>query len=118
MQSPLARAYGSMRMDAVCRHCCGNSDRWLQKYRCPLCKKTKQDYKDANLEGEVNEMTFLRETWLKCRQYVQVTTGIKRLDCVLTILWGKPHDRNWRDYSKTNRKVVMDDFIVLRLVRV
>ena len=118
MQSPLSRAYGSMRMDAVCRHCCGNPDRWLQKFRCPLCKKSKQDYKDANLEAEVNEMTFLRETWLKCKTYVQVTTGIKRLDCILTILWGKPHDRHWRDYSKTNRKVVMDDFIVLRLVRV
>ena len=118
MNSLLSQAYGSMRLNEMCRLCIGNSRRWLDKHRCPLCRKTHQDYKDANLEREIEEMTFLRQTWIKCREFVQVTTGVKRLDLVITVLWGPPHNRNWRDYSKAHKPVVMDDHIILRLVRV
>jgi hypothetical protein len=96
----------------------GNADKWLQRFRCPLCKKSKQDYKDANLEQEVNEMEFLRETWLKCKNFKQITTGVARLDLVITILWGAPHTNNWRNYKATRQQVVHDSNIVLRLVRV
>jgi hypothetical protein len=70
------------------------------------------------LEGEAAEMQYLRMTWQKCKQFKQITTGIARLDLILTILWGPPHKDNWRDYSKTQRKVNLEPCIVLRLVRV
>lgn len=118
MQSLLSRAYGSMRMDEMCKHCLGNADKFLQRFRCPLCKKSVKDYKEAGLEGEAAEMQYLKATWQKCKVYKQVTTGIARLDLVLTVLWGPPHKDGWRDYKKTKREVVHSPYIVLRLVRV
>jgi len=66
---------------------------------------------------EIVEMQYLRETWEKCRIFKQLSTGIKRLDAIITILFGNPHNSGWRDYSKAVG-VNMDDFIVLRLARV
>lgn len=114
MQSLVSRAYGSMRMSEMCKHCLGNPTKFCGKYRCPLCKRCNKDFQE--LQHEANEIQYLRETWEKCKRFNQKTTGIARLDLVITILWGNPHNNGWRDYSGKN--VVMDPFIVLRLMRV
>lgn len=99
MLSVLARHYPSYRMDEVCRHCRGNAQQSIAKHRCGVCKKTHQDYKDANLEAEVAEWNYLHQTWLKVQRFKQMTTGIVSLDNVLERIFGKPHDRNWRNYK-------------------
>ena len=109
MLSVLARHYPSYRMDEVCRHCRGNPKRSIDKYRCGVCGKTHQDYKDANLEHEVEEWNYLHQTWLKVKRFRQMTTGIASLDNVLERIFGKPHDGDWRNYKKweelTEKKV-------------
>jgi hypothetical protein len=99
MISVLQKAYPSLRLHLICKLCRGDSARVLDRHRCGLCKKRKQDYCDANLEREVAEMSFLRDVWIKARDYHQNTTGTSKLDLVITMLWGPPHSGRWRDYS-------------------
>lgn len=107
--------YPSLRMGEVCRLCRGNAYVVIGRYRCQLCKKSNDDYKAADLEREVTEFKWLHDTWLTVKKYNQITTGIKKLDNVLELLFGKPHDRYWRDYK---RQPVKNDspFVVLRTV--
>lgn len=114
MLSVLARHYPSFRMDEVCRHCRGNAKKNLQVLRCGVCKMTHQDYKDRNLEAEIEEWNYLHQTWLKCRLYKTVTTGVSTLDNVLERLFGKPHDRDWRNYEKEKAREIR----LLRTARV
>lgn len=95
----LLRAYPSLRLHLICKLCRGDAARVLGKNKCGLCRKTKKDYCDANLEREVEELKFLRATWLKAKTFQQNTTGISKLDLVITVLWGPPHSGRWRDYS-------------------
>jgi hypothetical protein len=113
MKSLLKQCYSSMRMDEICRVCCGKP----VTYRCALCRKTRKDYKEADLLREVEEFEYLKETWNKCRIFKQLSTGIKRLDLVITHLFGAPHNCNWRNYDMA-KNVNMDDFVVLRIARV
>lgn len=99
MSSVLLKAYPSLRLHLICKLCRGDANRVLGKNKCGLCRKTKKDYCDANLEREVTEMAFLRDTWLKARQFLQNTTGTSKLDLVITLLFGAPHNGRWRDYS-------------------
>lgn len=99
MVPTLLKAYPSLRLHLICKLCRGDAARVLGKNKCGLCKKTKKDYQDANLEREVEEFKFLRETWLKAQQFQQNTTGTSKLDLVITLLWGPPHSGRWRDYS-------------------
>jgi transposase-like protein len=87
-------------MHLMCKACKGNSERFLDKFRCPLCKKNRLDYKKAGLEYESDEMGYLYTTWLKVRGFNMATTGIKKLDALLEGLWGKPHTNDWRNYAK------------------
>lgn len=99
MVSVLQKAYPSLRLHLICKLCRGDSARVLGRHRCGLCKKTRKDYCDANLEREVAEVTFLREVWLKAKKFQQNTTGTSKLDLVITLLFGAPHSGRWRDYS-------------------
>jgi len=116
MQPLLKTMYPSMRMHEVCKLCRGTPQKVLQRFRCQLCRRCDQDYKDANLEREVHEWAYLRETWEKVRAFKQITTGIQKLDFVLESMFGKPHDRDWRNYSKVKKPVNTSPFVVLRLV--
>lgn len=113
MKSVLQMAYPSMRMNLVCKLCRGTTST-----KCPACRMARREYIKMGMEAELSEMEYLRDTWEKCRKYKQVSTGIKKLDLVLTLLWGNPHNDNWRVYSKAKFTVNMENFIVLRLVRV
>lgn len=100
MQSLLAQYYPGSKMHLICKACRGNSEYYLDRYRCPLCKKNLLDYKKAGLEAEAVEMRYLYTTWLKVKGFNQPTTGIKKLDALLEGLFGKPHNRDWRNYAK------------------
>lgn len=99
MVSLLQQAYPSMRMHLICRLCRGNAKAVLDTNKCGLCRKTNKDYRDANLGHEVEEWKYLRMTWIKCQTYNQNTTGIAKLDLVITTLFGPPHSGMWRNYS-------------------
>lgn len=112
MPSMLAKLYPSLRLDEVCRVCCGKYN--PEQPRCKACKMTPADYKKKGLEREIEEYAYLKRTWAKVRQYAQITTGIAKLDWAIELLCGKPHNFNWRNYKKIPA-VVTDKGIVLRL---
>lgn len=105
--SPLKALYPSLKLDQVCRVCRGNSVVTMDKTRCGICKKNLTHYKKQGLETEVKEMKFLHDTWMKCKAYKQKTTNVGKLDLVITILFGKPHDSGWRSVEPTTKSVVL-----------
>ncbi len=115
----LLKAYPTMRMHQICKLCRGDAARVLDKQRCGLCRKTHKDYKDANLEREIEEFKFLRETWLRCKKFTQNTTGTSKLDLVIHLLFGKPHDGIWRDYTLDPKagSYGIDSGVVIRSVQ-
>lgn len=115
MSHPIAALYPGMRLAEVCRLCRGNPVKNAARYRCQLCKRNAKDYKDANLEREVIEMEYLHQTWLKCRAFKQITTGIRKLDFALQSLFGVPHTQNWRNYKMVKPKND-SPFVILRTV--
>lgn len=117
MPSILAMYYPGMKMSQICKSCRGSSEATLGRFRCPLCKKNRSDYKKAGLEREVIEFAYLHTTWLKLRKFQQPTTGIKKLDSLLELLFGKPHDRYWRDYAKYPVRDA-SPFVILRTLTV
>lgn len=117
MPSILATYYRGLRMSEVCKTCRGSSEATLFRYRCPLCKKNRADYYKAGLEREVAEFRYLHDTWLKVKKFSQPTTGIKKLDSLIELLFGKPHDRYWRDYAKYPVRDA-SPYVVLRTVTV
>lgn len=108
-----------MQMYRMCRICRGRPSQVLDKYRCGACKQTSAFY-TKELPNEVEEYDWLYSTWLKIKKYSQISTGIKKLDFVLTVIFGVPHQKGWRDYSKLTPKqkacFYEDMNIVLRLV--
>lgn len=115
MPTILGQYYRGFRMDEVCRCCRGNAHVVLNKFRCSLCKKSHKDYVDAGLEAEVEEFKYLHLTWIKCKAYKQVTTGIKKLDLVLVLVFGQPNP-DFRQYHKTKQKIHDSPYIILRTV--
>lgn len=115
MPTILAQYYRGFRMDSICRICRGNADRSKQKFRCTVCKKSKKDYEREGLEAEVEELHYLWLTWRKCQAYNQITTGIRKLDLVLELTFGKPNP-NFRQYHKTRQKIHDSPWIILRTV--
>lgn len=115
MQSILARSYPSMNMDRVCKICRGNCERTMDRFRCPLCKMRGQDYKDAGLSDEVDLFRDLFLLWLEVKRRNKPTTGYKKLDNLLEVVFGKPHNNEWRNYARfpTNES----PYVVLRTVR-
>lgn len=91
----------------------------LDRHRCGACKQT-DAYYTKELPREVEEFEWLRISWLKVKKFAQISTGIKKLDFVLTMTFGIPHTKGWRDYSKLTpgqKAAFCDDMnIVLRLV--
>ena len=116
MQSLLALYYPGSKMHLICKACRGNSEYFLDRFRCPLCKKNLSDYKKAGLQTEAEEMRYLYQTWQKVKHYKQVTTGIKKLDALLELLFGKPHDRDWRNYAKKPVRET-SPYVILRTVQ-
>jgi len=112
----LKRAYPGYKMNLMCRVCRGNADATFQKFRCPMCKLSKKDYEQRGLEAERTEMEYLYRTWAKCKSYSMISTGIKKLDFILTLLFGVPHTKGWRDYKKFKGKLTEDNGVVLRTV--
>ncbi len=112
----LQQYYPAYRMHEICRLCRGNADKTLGYFRCKACKQSKKDYETKGLQYEREEFEYLHLTWLKCKGYKQITTGIAKLDFLLEMLFGKPHDRDWRNYSKTKVRVEMSKFVILRTV--
>ena len=108
----------------MCRCCRGNAYKTLGMYRCKVCKMSLQDYEKQGHRLEVDELDYLHTTWQKCAKFKQISTGFKKMDQLLTQLFGVPHtDRNatgqltWRNYDLLPPgKVVMDDCVVLRTV--
>lgn len=113
MATILAQYYPAFRMDEVCRVCRGNADKALGKFRCGVCKQSKKDYEAAGLQNEVAEVNYLYLTWLKVKNFKMRTTGIQKLDFVLTMTFGHPGHADWRKYLPTD-KVNRDKFICLR----
>lgn len=112
--SAIAALYPSMRLAEICRLCRGNPTKVCDRYRCVLCKRTSKEYKEAGLEREVEEFNYLKQTWLKVKMYKQITTGIRKLDLAIQLLFGIPHTDGWRDYKRVKAKE--DKFICLRMV--
>lgn len=117
MKTILQQYYPAYRMGEICRLCRGNADKALGKYRCGACKQSKKDYENRGLVIEREEYEYLHATWLKVRAYKQITTGIAKLDFLIEMLFGKPHNENWRNYAKTSVKVEMSKFVILRVAR-
>lgn len=115
MQSVLATFYPGSKMHLICKTCKGSSGQTMERFRCPLCKKNFADYKKAGLEHEAREMLYLWATYCKIKAYNQATTGIKKLDCLLELLFGHPKTTNWRDYKKRPIKET-SPYVVLRTV--
>lgn len=103
-------------MDKICRCCRGQPKKVLERRKCPRCAKTDKDY--VGFEREIDYFNFLRETWEKCRKFYQISTGYKKMDYVLTLLFGRPHDRDWMNYAKATKPINHDAAVVLRLVTV
>ncbi len=112
MKAILEQYYPSLKLRLVCRSCCGNSTE-----KCTVCKKSKAQYLKLGLDREIEEMIYLKATWTKAKIYKQISTGIKKLDFLITYLFGNPHDRYWRDYAKA-ANVNESNFIVLRISHV
>lgn len=108
-----------MRMHLICRVCRGKPSRVLDKFRCGACKQN-DAYYTKELPNELVEYDWLYSTWLKCKKYSQISTGIQKLDFVLTMTFGAPHGKGWRDYKQLTpgQKAAFcsDMNIVLRLV--
>lgn len=113
----LAQYYPGSKMHLVCRACRGNSEYYLNRFRCPLCKKNLLDYKKAGLEHEAKEFRYLHDTWLKVKGFNMPTTGIKKLDSLLENLFGKPHANDWRNYAKFPVRET-SKFVILRTVNI
>lgn len=112
MKSVLETFYPGSKMHLVCKTCKGSSGETMGRFRCPLCKKNFADYKKAGLEYEAREMLYLWATYEKVKRFNQATTGIKKLDCVLELLFGHPRTKDWR-----KRPVKHDSpYIILRTV--
>lgn len=73
------------------------------------------DYYKAGLEPEVKEYKYLHTTWLKCRGFKMVTTGVRKLDSIIELLFGKPHNENWRNYAKVPVREP-SPYVILRTV--
>lgn len=116
MVSILQQYYPAYRMQLICRVCHGNADKKLQRFRCKACKMSKKDYEEQGLQHEREEFEYLHATWLKVQAFKQITTGIAKLDFLLQMLFGIPHTSDWRNYAKTNVKVEMSKFVILRTV--
>lgn len=110
MKSTLSIAYPLLQMESICRSCRGNPAVTRGQPRCGICRKSAADYKKAGLENEVKEWHYLRVLWRKCQINNQVTTGIKRIDYLITVLFGPPHANGWRDYSKTQTVIDCSPF--------
>lgn len=115
MLSLLAQYYPGSKMHLVCKACKGNSEFFMDRSRCPLCKKNLLDYKKAGLEAEVVEMRYLYTTWQKVKGFKMATTGIKKLDALLENLFGKPHNNHWRNYAKYPVRET-SPYVILRTV--
>lgn len=115
MTTILAQYYPAFRMSEICRTCRGNSDKALGFFRCKVCKLSKKDYEKHDLVREREEFEYLHQTWLKVKGYKQITTGITKLDFLLTMLFGVPHTEGWRDYSRLKPKGTTK-FVLLRTV--
>lgn len=94
----LNQAYPLLKMDIICKVCLGKPNPY-----CKVCRRNRKFYQDYAVE--VQEMNYLYTTWCKCKLFKQVTTGIRKLDALITLLFGKPHDENWRDYSKVQPRI-------------
>ncbi len=106
-----------VRITKICRVCRGNATKTLGKGKCGVCKKKFLDYVAEGLRPEVEQLEYLRLTWQKCRTFRQVSTGYKKLDVFINLLFGQPHTNGeWMNYDLIPGKVVMNDFIIIRTI--
>ena len=80
-------------LDVICKVCLGKPNPY-----CKVCRRNRKFYEQYS--AEVDEMNYLYTTWQKCKIFKQVTTGVRKLDASITLLFGKPHNVDWRNYSK------------------
>lgn len=69
-----------------CKICHG-----ITKHKCWFCDMSITDYKKIDPphgESQVKYHQYLRETWVKCRRYKMLTTGVFSLDEQLHQMWG------------------------------
>ena len=84
----------------------------MDRFRCPLCKKNYADYKAAGLAREADEMLALWHKYQSVKSLNLATTGVKKLDCLLEVLFGHPRTTNWRQVPVKHTS----PFIVMRTV--
>lgn len=91
------KSFPLLQLNSICLVCYGTPQTHLGKGYCRLCGKTKSQYLKDGLHREVGQFEYLHNLWLKCKRFKQRTCGVHRLDTIIVMLWGRPHDQGWQD---------------------
>lgn len=67
-------------IDVACRACYN-----IPKGKCKICKKSKRDYDPRTVE----QIQFLRDTFLRCQKFRQESCGDPNIDAQMKHIWGE-----------------------------
>lgn len=90
--STLRSAYPLLKLDTLCRACYGTPKVFLNRETCLMCKCNHAAWVRAGYENEAKEILYLKQLWLKAKNFKQQSTGVPVMDACIVFLFGMPWD--------------------------